>query len=218
LYDLLRCVSPLLAQSRHRFVGGLIGATIGGAGGAIVQGFCWQTHLIDMHGDSNKRYSEHNWQCRTAGETLMIERNTILYTKGSAIKIRGNPLDKAVADENVFKNNRAGVVEWGPVAGWFTLHPTIDQTGDCDPIWSDVTNPVQISTTNVFDRDPTQQLANCNFGSRQEPADPPDQFMATGVTWWAKSAKSGRWYYLNTMPEMLPQLHIVDLDGDGVVM
>ena len=40
--------------------------------------------------------------------------------------------------------------------------------------------------------------------------------MATGVTWWAKSAKTGQWYYLNTMTEMLPDLHIVDLDGDGV--
>lgn len=187
-------------------LGGLIGGTVGGAGGAVAQGLCWQTHMIDMHGDRNKWYGEHNWQCGTAGETLMIERNTILYTNGSAIKVRGNPADKAVADGNVFKNSRDGSF----------LHSTIDQTGDCDPIWSDVTNPIQILATNVFNRDPMQQLANCNFGSGQIPVDPPDQFMATGVTWWAKSAKTGQWYYLNTMIEMLPDLHIVDLDGDGV--
>jgi hypothetical protein len=102
------------------------------------------------------------------------------------------------------------------IAEMVPLHSTIDQTGDCDPIRSDVTNPIQISATNVFNRDPIQQLTNCNFGSSQNPVDPPDQFMATGVTWWAKSAKTGQWYYLNTMTEMLPDLHIVDLDGDGV--
>jgi hypothetical protein len=188
-------------------LGGLVGATIGGAAGAIIQGFCWQTHQIDMHGDGNKWYSEHNWQCGTAGKTLMIERNTILYVKGSAIKIRGNPADKAVADQNVFKNSRDG----SPIAGPFPFltYPTIDQTGDCDS--DDITNPIQVLTTNVFNRDPMQQLESCNFGSGRQ-----DQFMATGVTWWAKSAVTGQWYYLNTMPEMLPQLHIADFDGDGI--
>ena len=64
--------------------------------------------MIDMHGDRNKWYGEHNWQCGIAGETMMIERNTILYTNGNAIKIRGNLADKAVADGNVFKNSRDG--------------------------------------------------------------------------------------------------------------
>jgi hypothetical protein len=190
-------------------VGALVGAALGGAAGWVAQGFCWKTHMIDMHGDRNKWYGEHNWQCGTAGETLMIERNTILYTKGTAIKIRGNPADKAVVDGNVFKNSREGSLIAGPFP--FFTYPTIDQTGDCDPIWSDITNPIQVSTTNVFNRDPMQQLASCNFGSGGE-----DQFMATGVTWWAKSAETGQWYFLNTMPEMLPGLHFADFDGDGI--
>lgn len=176
--------------------GGLPGAILGGLVGANAQGFCWQTHQIDMHGDRDKYYFDK--VCGTAGETLMIERNTILYTKGLAIKIRGNPVDKAVADRNVFKNSRDA---------------SIDQNGDCSGIlmFGDKTNPIQVSTTNVFNRDPMQQLASCNFGSGGQ-----DQFMATGVTWWAKSAVTGQWYYLNTMSETLPQLHIADFDGDGI--
>ena len=73
---------------------------------------CWQTHQIDMHGDKSWwRLGE--YCCGTAGETMLIQRNTILYIGGSAgdlsftrhgyaIKIRGNPADKAVVDGNVF--------------------------------------------------------------------------------------------------------------------
>lgn len=202
-------IGGLLGGPPGAVVGGLAGATLLGAAGAIIQGFCWQTHLIDMHGDRNKSYSDSNWQCGTAGETLIIERNTILYTKGTAIKIRGNPADKAVVDGNVFKSSREGSLIVGPFP--FFTYPTIDQTGDCDLIGSDTSNPIQISSTNAFNRDPMQQLASCNLGSGGQ-----DQFMATGATWWAKSAVTGQWYYLNTMPEMVLQLHIADFDGDGI--
>jgi hypothetical protein len=39
--------------------------------------------------------------------------------------------------------------------------------------------------------------------------------MATGVTWWALSSVTNQWRYLNTMPEKLPQLVLVDVDNDG---
>ena len=43
-----------------------------------------------------------------------------------------------------------------------------------------------------------------------------DQFMATGVTWWAKSPVTGQWRYLNTMKERLPELVLLKLDGDAI--
>src|SRR5262245_65839343 len=172
----------------------LIGATIGGFGGAIAQGICWHTHQIDMHGDGNKWYSDSNWQCGTAGETLIIERNTILYTKGSAIKIRGNPLDKAVVNQNIFKNNRNGSSEY--ISFVELEHPTIDQTGDCDS--DKITNPIQVTINKAFNIDPMQPLASCNFGGGEK-----DQFMGTHLTWWAKSARTGQWYFLKLMTEMV---------------
>jgi hypothetical protein len=157
-----------------------------------------------MHGDKSWwRLGE--YCCGTAGETILIQRNTILYTGGSAgdlsrtregyaIKIRGNPADKAVVDGNVFLHRRH--------------KDAIAQNGD---VGGRITNPVQVRN-NAFGINPIATLGSCDFfgdGWR-------DHFMATGVTWWAKSAVTGQWYYLNTLPETLPQLHIADFDGDGI--
>jgi hypothetical protein len=101
---------------------------------------CWQTHQIDMHGDGNKWYSKHNWECGTAGETLLIKRNTILYTSGPAITIRGNPADRAVVDGNIFKQTvgDGAITQEGACGGW----------GD------NITNPIQVSPNNEFGVDP----------------------------------------------------------------
>jgi hypothetical protein len=157
---------------------------------------CWQTHQIDMHGDQNAWYSSHNWQCGTAGETMIIQRNTILYTSGHAIKIRGNPADKAVVDGNVFKDG--------------SRSHAIAQNGGCGA-GDNITKPIDVRPNNVFGVDPTTQLGSCDFfGDGQQ-----DQFMATGVTWWAKSPITQQWRYLNTMPERLPQLQLGNVDNDG---
>ncbi|HEX8903720.1 MAG TPA: hypothetical protein VF771_02620 [Longimicrobiaceae bacterium] len=158
---------------------------------------CWQTHQIDMHGDQNEWYSSHNWLCGTAGETIIIERNTILYTSGHAIKIRGNPADKAVVDGNVFKND--------------SRSDAIAQTGECG-FGDNITNPIDVRPNNVFGVDPTTELGSCDFfGDGQQ-----DQFMATGVTWWARSPVTGEWRYLNTMRERLPQLLLARIDNDAI--
>jgi hypothetical protein len=159
---------------------------------------CWQTHQIDMHGDQNEWYSAHNWQCGTAGETMIIERNTITYTAGDAIKIRGNPADKAVADNNMFKHRSRG--------------NAISQNGACGGWGDNITKPIDVRPNNQFDVDPLQELGSCDFfGDGKQ-----DHFMATGVTWWAKSPVTGQWRYLNTMPERLPRLTLQDVDGDGI--
>jgi hypothetical protein len=180
---------------------------------------CWQTHQIDMHGTKgpSNLYG-------TAGETIIIQRNTILYTggygwviwpnsvayvstgnclevsgkwdNGYAIKIRGNPVDKAVVDGNVFKHKTQGdAISQNPSSALFGHKEHLD-----------------IRPNNKYDSDPMTELGTGDFvGDGQQ-----DQFMATGVTWWAKSPVTNQWRYLNTMPERLLELTLRDADGDGV--
>src|SRR5262249_45337465 len=92
----------------------------------------------------------HSWDCGTAGETIMIERNTILYKSGPAIKIRGNPADKAVADGNVFTHDNRD--------------DAIEQNGTCSLLGAgDITNPIVVRPNNVFKVDPTTELGSCDF-------------------------------------------------------
>lgn len=157
--------------------------------------FCWQTHQVDMHGDKDAWRYGGDHCCGTAGETIIIERNTILYDKGHAIKIRGNPVDKAVADSNVFQDDDED--------------HAIAQNGEPTVI-NNVTNPI-IKTNNVFGAKPMDHLGTCDFDADGKP----DKFMATGVTWWAQSGATGQWRYLNTMPEVLSKLQLGDFDNDG---
>ena len=158
---------------------------------------CTQTHQIDMHGDGNVFPTSNNWLCGTAGETTIIERNTVLYTSGAAIKIRGNPADKAVVDGNVFKHSKRS--------------DAIKQNGACG--WGgNITNPIDVRPNNQFGVDPMAQLGSCDFAGDGVQ----DQFMATGVTWWAKSPITNQWRYLNTMTERLPALVLRRIDADLV--
>jgi hypothetical protein len=184
----------LLGAAVGAAIGGGVGAAIGGVLGTI----CWQTHQIDMHGDQNRWYSKHNWQCGTAGETIIIEHNTILYTSGLAIKIRGNPADKAVVDGNVFKHASRG--------------DAIGQNGSCGWFGDNISNPIDVRLNNQFGVDPMTELGSGDFfGDGLQ-----EQFLATGVTWWAKSPVTLQWRYLNTMTERLPQLLLEKVDNDAV--
>ena len=216
-------------------VGAAGGAALGGGGVLVAEHLiCWPTHQIDFHGDKNSWYSGHNWQVGTAGETLIIERNTILYTKGNAIKIRGNPLDKAVVDGNVFMHD--------------TVDAAISQNGEPG---ENPTNPIIVLDTNVFEAsDPRAELDHGDFADdidcgdlttepdrrdfaddidlgditpevstgdfAGDPPGPKDDFMATGVTWWARSRATGQWRYLNTMEERLPELQVGKFDDDDI--
>jgi hypothetical protein len=161
---------------------------------------CYHTHIIDMHGDGSTWPQDHD--CGNAGETMIIERNTILYTNGDAIKIRGNPVDKAVVDHNVFAHGNK--------------NDAIAQNGSCS-YWSyltgyDVTNPIDVTPTNVYGVDPMSELGSCHFAGDEVQ----DQFMASGVTWWVRSGLTGQWRYWNTMSEKVSELQFQDFDGDGI--
>jgi hypothetical protein len=43
-----------------------------------------------------------------------------------------------------------------------------------------------------------------------------DEFMTTGVTWWAKSPITNQWRYLNTMREQLADIPLGRFDNDAV--
>ena len=183
---------------------------------------CWQTHQIDMHGNKSLWLPPKGFHCcGTAGETMIIERNTILYIggpggdlamlrEGFAIKIRGNPVDKVVVDGNIFRHKNRGeaIAQNGePVEHCFLfLWPCVTY-GDT------ITRPIIVRPNNVFGSNPATELGSCNFFNYEDGQK--DQFMATGVTWWARSPKTQQWRYLNTMPERLPQLLLEDVDNDG---
>jgi len=169
------------------------------SGGGLACGFagiCWDSHQIDMHGDGGGSH-----QCGTAGETIIIKYNTILYNRSGisayAIKIRGNPVDKAVVDGNVFK--------------YGSQEDAIIQYGNCGWIISNITNPIIVTPNNRYGVNPMAKLGNCSFfGDGRQ-----DEFMATGVTWWVRSAVTGQWRYLNTKTEGLNNVLLGDYDGDG---
>jgi len=190
---------------------------------------CWYTHIIDMHGDrSVLLHGEHC--CGHAGEQLIIRRNTVLYTGGDwhfldyarealdflglggdhpglAIKIRGDPTIGALIENNVFKHGSEA--------------SSIDQNGEevivcfrfgCVPTLR-VLNPY-VARGNVYGKDPLAHLGSCDFVGNGDGEH--DDFMATGIGWWAKSSVTHQWRYLNTQLETLDQLELYDLDHDGV--
>ena len=178
-------------------------------GGLHCQPVCWHTHIVDMHGDDNDLGLSAN--CGKAGETMMIERNTILYTNGTAIKIRGNPVDKAVVDHNVFAhgNQVDAIAQNGECNFWWRFFTGFWVS---QPSGYGITNPIKVTPTNVFGADPMSQLGSCHFAGDEVQ----DQFMATGVTWWVRSGLTGQWRYLNTMSEKVSELQFQDFDGDGI--
>ena len=180
---------------------------------------CWRTHQIDMHGTKDKPLSGSKC-CGIAGETMLIERNTILYRggprtvgagpisgevweNGLAIKIRGNPMGRVVVDANVFALGNKGAA--------------IAQNGDgvkqnASGQWvPNITNPVQVTKNNLWGAKPLNALKQCDFDGDGVN----DDFMATGVTWWLRPAATKQWRYLSTKTEQIGALTLRDVDGDG---
>lgn len=188
---------------------------------------CWYTHIVDMHGEHSYFLHEDHC-CDRAGEQVIIRRNTILYTGGDwgyldylrevadflgfdndrpglAIKIRGDPVDIARIEDNVFKHDSEG--------------SSIRQNGTevtvCFRFGCVGTLRVlnhYVARGNVYGANPLEHMGSCDFVGNGEK----DDFMATGIGWWARYPVTGQWRYLNTKLEKLDQLQLYDLDHDGV--
>ncbi len=87
------------------------------------------------------------------------------------------------------------------------------ESGDAIRQNGEPSNPIDIRPNNQFNiDDPMAKLGSGDFfGDGQQ-----DLFMATGVTWWAKSPITLQWRYLNTMNERLPKLMLVKVDNDSI--
>lgn len=157
---------------------------------------CWHTHQFDVHGQESC-FGKGEFSCGLAGEYYEYRGNTLLYTAGTAIKIRGNPEVGALATGNVFAHTSRG--------------EAIAQNG-APGAGDNVTKPIDVRSDNVFGYDGSGQTGSCDLDGDGRA----DTFMATGVTWWYASNVTGYWTYLNTAPERLNQISLGDFDGDNV--
>jgi hypothetical protein len=175
-------------------------------------GNIYHTHAIDMHavgnckngifvGDLNQ-FGDHN--CGQAGEYMDIEYNTVLYTAGNGIHLRGTPV-RAQSSPGTAKfgmDVKNNVFAHSVHDGGFLFHGAMlqNETG-----LNDLGNTLGLNTFN--DR------KSCDFDA-DGTADP---FIATGVTWWyAASRLGGRWTYLNRSPKRVSDVTLADVNGDGM--
>jgi hypothetical protein len=165
---------------------------------------CWQTHQIDMHGTESDTFYSHC--CGIAGETLLIEYNTILYTAGEAIKVRGDPLDTAIVEGNVFAHSS----EDDAIEQNATYRAVPDPLRRGVKYESVILNPIH-AYNNIYGVHPATQTAACDFDGDGIK----DSFMATGITWWYKSGVTQQWRYLNAMTDSGGGIIVGDFNGDG---
>jgi hypothetical protein len=155
--------------------------------------FRWYyTHQFDVHGQEScgvfSIFSDSLYNCGRAGHDVEIRRNSFLYTKDNAFKLRGTPQLKphgAFVVDNVFAHD--------------DLDDAVDQT-----------ESGLLTASNRIDYDGSARLGSCDFDADGIS----DRFMATGRTWWYAS-RAGHWVYLNTSRLELSQLMLGDVNGDG---
>jgi Right handed beta helix region len=152
----------------------------------------YYTHQFDVHGQEScgvfSLFSDSLYNCGRAGHDVEIRRNSFLYTKDNAFKLRGTPQLKphgAFVYDNVFK------------------HDDID-----DAITQNESGMTQAN--NRLDTDGLAQLGRCDFDG--DGLD--DKFLATGRNWWYQSRIS-QWNYYGTSNLMLSQVRLADVNGDG---
>jgi hypothetical protein len=151
----------------------------------------YHTHAIDMHAIHDCNVGDHN--CGPAGEFMDIEFNTVLYTAGNAIHLRGSPAIGMDVKHNVFahKNHDGGTISTGALLQ--------NETG-----LHDSDNEFGVNTFN--DR------KSCDFDGDGIG----DPFIATGATfWYSSSVLGGRWVFLGQSPARLDEVTFGDFDGDG---
>ena len=158
------------------------------------------THMFDVHGTTDCYGAE--LYCGPAGEYFSYTYNTILYTNGTAIKVRGRPSKGAFASGNVFAHSD----QWGGVVD----DAALVQNDPGDNFYA---------TQNTFGATFNDMLVSsvCDFSGDGAP----DDFLATGATWWYRSNAFGphfsSWRYLRVSPVKRNQLIFFgDLNSDGI--
>jgi hypothetical protein len=143
------------------------------------------THQFDVHGTASDSWGRDAYAGH-AGEYFDYRYNTLLYTAGDVLKVRGKPTIGAHVVKNVFTKS------------------------DTSSAVSQTEGNNLYSWDNQFGVSPSYLYAFCDFdgdGRR-------DDFMATGATWWLRSAMR-QWSYLNTDTRRIDQLTFYDANGDG---
>jgi len=165
-------------------------------------GNIYHTHAIDMHGVGSCGHFNSDHNCHQAGEYMDIEDNTILYTAGNGIHLRGTPVlassspPDAKIGMDVKDNVFAHTVHDG---GYITTGAmTQNEVG-----LHDLGNTLGLNTFSDRKR--------CDFDGDTVP----DDFIATGIGWWyASSLLAGRWVFLNRSTTRVTGVTLGDVDGD----
>jgi len=162
--------------------------------GALDTDKIYHTHAIDMHGSGGNGFGGQ------AGEFMDIELNTILYTAGNGIHLRGTPSD-TVYGMTVRRNVFAHKDHYGGIFGG-ALSPGAmlqDETGLHE-------------SDNILGVDTFNDRRFCDFDGDGVL----DPLIATGVTlWFSSSVLGGRWVFLGQSPAHVNEVSLGDFDGDG---
>ena len=172
----------------------------GGVGGVPLP-FAWHTHIFDVHGTQDCYGAA--LYCGPAGEYFVYTDNTILYTNGTAIKVRGKPSAGALATRNVFAHSD----HWGGIVddGAFAQNPPGDNF---------------YTPENTFGANFSDMLVSAVPGCDFNGDGVPDAFLATGATWWYQSEALGPdspWRHLRMSPKKRDNLVFFgDVNSDGI--
>jgi hypothetical protein len=168
----------------------------GGGHHEVLGGLDISTHQIDMHGQDDCWGAD--GYCGVAGEYMDIRYNTITYTAGTAIKLRGTPIIRMDVSRNVFSHSDV----WG---NWVVDDGAMEQTDGFDGIhqWD-----------NTFGVDPLSEAYRCDFdGDRLN-----DYFFLTGENWWMGSDQGRLGFrYLNASTRGVHDITAIgDVNGDDI--
>jgi hypothetical protein len=170
---------------------------------ALDEGSIYHTHAIDMHGVGNCGTFGGDHNCQQAGEYMNVEYNTILYTAGNGIHLRGTPT-RALSSPagtkvgmDVKNNVFAHSVRDG---GFFTPGAFVQNESGLN----EQGNTLGLNTFN--DR------KSCDFDGDGAA----DSLIATGVAWWFTSSRvGGQWTFLARSSTRIADIIVRDINGDG---
>jgi hypothetical protein len=179
---------------------------------ALDGGSIYHTHAIDMHATGNckngvfvgelNQWGDHN--CGQAGEYMDVEYNTVLYTAGNGIHLRGTPV-RALSSP-------AGTTKVGMDVKYNVFAHTVHDGGFITPgaVLRNEEGLYELGNTLGLNTYNSRKF--CDFDGDGTV----DSMIATGVTWWyAASRLGGRWTYLARSSARTADITVRDVNGDG---